>query len=193
MIHGTAHGQDLQIGADGLAGGVPFIASPNCDERPAGTDIDLLVIHAISLPPGEFGGPAIENLFLNRLDSAAHPYYAGIAGMQVSAHFLVRREGAITQFVPCVKRAWHAGESSWRGRSRCNDFSVGIELEGTDDVPFEGAQYESLARLTRSLMAAYPVIDIAGHSEIAPGRKTDPGSHFDWGRFRALAGLSRTA
>jgi AmpD protein len=146
----------------------------------------LIVVHAISLPPGEFGGPGIEELFLNRLDHAAHPYYAGITGMRVSAHFLVRRNGACTQFVPCSKRAWHAGESHWRGRARCNDFSIGVELEGTDEVAFEDAQYETLARLTRGLKDAYPIADIAGHSDIAPGRKTDPGPHFDWPRYRAL-------
>jgi N-acetyl-anhydromuramoyl-L-alanine amidase len=182
----------MQINADGLAAGVPFIGSPNCDERPPGASIELIVIHAISLPPGEFGGPGIEQFFLNRLDPAAHAYYAGITGLRVSAHFLVRRDGAIMQFVPCAKRAWHAGESSWQGRSRCNDFSIGIELEGTDDVPFENAQYESLARLTQALGAAYPISAVAGHSDIAPGRKTDPGPHFDWSRIRALAGQTPT-
>ena len=189
MIDSFDGGAHVGIGADGLAAGVPFIPSPNCDERPPGARVALIVIHAISLPPGEFGGPGIEQLFLNRLDSSRHPYYAEIAGMRVSAHFLVRRGGAITQFVPCTKRAWHAGESSWRGRSRCNDFSIGIELEGSDDVPFESAQYESLARLTHALRAAYPVTAVVGHSEVAPGRKTDPGPHFDWSRFRALARL----
>ncbi|MGZ5094780.1 MAG: 1,6-anhydro-N-acetylmuramyl-L-alanine amidase AmpD [Burkholderiales bacterium] len=173
------------MSADGLASGVPFIASPNCDERPADCAIDLLVIHAISLPPGEFGGSAIEDLFLNRLDPSAHPYYRGIADLKVSAHFLVRRDGALVQFVSCVRRAWHAGASSWRGRARCNDFSVGIELEGSDDAPFEAAQYDSLATLAQSLTHAYPVAEIVGHSDIAPGRKTDPGPHFDWKRFRA--------
>jgi AmpD protein len=143
------------------------------------------VIHSISLPPGEFGGAAIEALFLNRLDPAAHPYYAGIADLRVSAHFLVRRDGALVQFVPCAKRAWHAGVSAWRGRERCNDFSIGIEVEGTDESPFEPIQYASLAALTRALRSAYPIADIVGHSDVAPGRKTDPGAHFDWGRFRA--------
>jgi N-acetyl-anhydromuramoyl-L-alanine amidase len=176
----------LEIDADGLARGVPFVRSPNCDERPPGTAIDLLVIHAISLPPGEFGGTGIVELFQNRLDAAAHPYYAGIAALRVSAHFLVRRDGSLVQFVPCEKRAWHAGESAWRGRSRCNDFSIGIELEGTDETPFEGAQYDALARVARALQAAYPLRSITGHSDIAPGRKTDPGPCFDWARFRAL-------
>lgn len=176
----------MQIEADGRAAGVPFVASPNCDERPAGVEIDLLVIHAISLPPGKFGGPGIEALFLNRLNPAADTYYAGITNHRVSAHFLVRRDGSAVQFVSCLKRAWHAGLSSWRGRPRCNDFSIGIELEGSDEVPFEAAQYESLARLTRALREAYPIVDIAGHSDIAPGRKTDPGPNFDWPRYFAL-------
>lgn len=176
---------DMRISADGLAAGVPFLPSPNCDERPAGVQIELLVLHAISLPPGEFGGPGIEQLFLNQLDPTAHPYYAGIACLEVSAHFLVRRDGALVQFVPCSKRAWHAGESSWRGRSRCNDFSIGVELEGSDDVPFDAKQYESLAHLTRALRAAYAIAEVTGHAELAPGRKTDPGPQFDWPRYRA--------
>lgn len=177
---------EVRIGADGLAAGVPFVPSPNCDERPAGAAIELLVIHAISLPPGEFGGPGIEQLFLNALDPAGHPYYAGIAHLKVSAHFLVRRDGALVQFVPCTKRAWHAGESTWCGRGRCNDFSIGVELEGCEDAPFEACQYASLARLTRALRAAYPIADIAGHADIAPGRKSDPGPQFEWVRYRAL-------
>ena len=181
-------GIEIVIGPDGLASGVPFIPSPNCDERPADTRIELLVIHAISLPPGQFGGPAIAALFTNRLDPTAHPYYAGLKDLHVSAHFLVRRDGALTQFVPCGRRAWHAGASTWRGRSRCNDFSIGIELEGTDDVAFEPVQYTALASVTRALQARYPVDDIAGHSAIAPGRKTDPGPHFDWARYRKLLG-----
>lgn len=176
----------IEISENGFASAVPFVASPNCDERPANVDIKLLVVHAISLPPGEFGGPAIEALFLNQLDPAAHPYYAGIAGVRVSAHFLVRRDGALIQFVPCGQRAWHAGASSWRGRSQCNDFSIGVELEGAEDLPFEPLQYESLARITLALKARYPIDDIAGHSDIAPGRKTDPGPGFDWGKYRAL-------
>ena len=150
--------------------------------------IELLVIHAISLPPGAFGGPGIEQLFLNRLDPSAHPYYGGIAALRVSAHFVIRRDGECIQFVPCLKRAWHAGESSWRDRARCNDFSIGVELEGADVVAFEGAQYESLAWLTRGLQNAYPIADVLGHSDIAPGRKTDPGPKFDWLRYRALIG-----
>lgn len=148
--------------------------------------VTLLVVHNVSLPPGRFSGSAIEELFLNRLDPAAHPYFAGIAGIKVSAHFFVRRRGELLQFVPCGKRAWHAGVSAWQGRKRCNDFSIGVELEGADDVPFTAAQYATLTRLTRALRAAYPIHDLAGHSDIAPGRKTDPGPCFDWGRYRAM-------
>jgi AmpD protein len=137
------------------------------------------VVHSISLPPGEYGGDAIERLFTNRLDPEAHPYFRDIAHLRVSSHFLVRRDGALVQFVPVARRAWHAGVSSWRGRSACNDFSVGIELEGTDDGAFEDAQYRVLAALLNSL----PVRDIAAHSEVAPGRKTDPGAGFDWTRL----------
>jgi AmpD protein len=149
--------------------------------------IELLVVHAISLPPGEFGGPGIATLFTNRLDPSAHPYYASVADLKVSAHFLIRRDGETIQFVPCAKRAWHAGASNWCGRSRCNDFSIGIELEGCDEVPFEAAQYDALAALARALRGRYPIADIVGHSDIAPGRKSDPGPHFDWARFRAQA------
>jgi AmpD protein len=179
---------EIAISADGLAQGVPFIPSPNFDERPEGAQIELLVIHAISLPPGEFGGSGIEELFSNRLDPSQHPYYASIAQLRVSAHFLVRRDGALLQFVSCLKRAWHAGASSWRGRSRCNDFSVGIELEGTDEIPFEPAQYSSLASLTLALRHAYPISAIVGHADIAPGRKTDPGPHFNWRHYYGLIG-----
>ena len=177
---------------DGIIRGVRFVASPNFDERPPGVAIELLVIHSISLPPGEFGGPGIEALFLNQLDPAAHPYYNGIAHLRVSAHFVIRRDGALTQFVPCAKRAWHAGESTWRGRARCNDYSVGIELEGDENVHFEDAQYDRLSSLASALMGAYPIRDVAGHSDVAPGRKIDPGPTFDWPRFRAsIAPLNR--
>lgn len=179
-------GRMLQISRDGLAQGVRFIASPNCDERPPDARVELLVVHAISLPPGIFGGNGIVELFTNSLDPAAHPFYAEIARLKVSAHFLIRRDGELLQFVPCTKRAWHAGASAWRGRSRCNDFSVGVELEGTDDVPFESPQYDVLASLTAAIQAVYPVDAIVGHAEIAPGRKTDPGPCFDWTRYRAL-------
>jgi len=143
------------------------------------------VIHNISLPPGEFGGPWIDDLFMGRLDPAAHPYFREIAGLRVSAHFLIRRDGSLIQYVPTDKRAWHAGVSSWNGCERCNDLSIGVELEGADDVPFAEPQYETLARLTRDLQARYGILDLAGHSDIAPGRKTDPGPWFDWARFRA--------
>jgi AmpD protein len=173
----------------GMCSGAVWIPSPHCDERPADARIELLVIHNISLPPGEFGGTCITDLFLNRLHPGAHPYFAGLAGLEVSAHFLIDREGEVTQYVPCELRAWHAGASNWRGRERCNDFSIGIELEGTDDVPFTDAQYVALADLTKALFARYGVLDLAGHSVIAPGRKTDPGPHFEWARYRRSVGL----
>lgn len=157
--------------------------SPNCDARPHGTSVELLVIHNISLPPGQFGGEGIAQLFTNTLDTGAHPYYAQLRGLRVSAHFLVRRNGEIVQFVACGKRAWHAGVSLWEGRACCNDFSIGIELEGSDDVPFDNRQYAALARLTRLLKRAFPIRAIAGHADIAPERKTDPGPHFDWARY----------
>jgi N-acetyl-anhydromuramoyl-L-alanine amidase len=159
--------------------------SPNQDERPAGSAVTLVVLHSISLPPGEYGGDGIERLFTNRLDPAAHPYFAEIHALKVSAHFLVRRDGEVVQFVPVERRAWHAGASSWRGRSRCNDFSVGIELEGAEDSPFADAQYAALAVLLMDLRQQLPLRDIAAHSEIAPGRKTDPGPQFDWPRLLA--------
>ncbi len=168
--------------------GVPSItlrSSPHCDERPPGERISLLVIHAISLPPGDFGGPWIDDLFMGRLDPHAHPYFREIAGPRVSAHYLIRRDGEIVQYVPDEKRAWHAGVSQWKGRSRCNDFSIGVELEGADDVPFAEPQYEALVRLARALFARHGVLDIAGHSDVAPGRKTDPGPYFEWDRLRA--------
>lgn len=183
----------LRVNEQGLVEGVRFVPSPNCDERPAGSAIELLVVHAISLPPGRFGGPDIEAFFTNRLDPAAHPFYVTIRDLKVSAHFLVRRDGEIVQFVPCAKRAWHAGESSWRGRARCNDYSIGVELEGTEDTAFTAAQYASLAALTRALAARYPIGEVVGHSDIAPGRKRDPGPHFDWRRYRALLARSSAA
>lgn len=173
----------MKLDDAGLVTEALYLPSPNCDDRPADAAIDLLVIHNISLPPGEFGGDAIADLFLNRLDPQAHPYYAGIAGLRVSSHFLIRRDGALLQFVPCLKRAWHAGQSQWCGRERCNDFSVGIELEGADDAPFSDAQYECLSVLARALYARYPIQASVGHSDIAPGRKTDPGPHFSWTRY----------
>lgn len=174
---------------EGFVDGVRYVASPNYDERPAGASIDVLVIHAISLPPGEFGGLGVEQLFTNTLNRDEHPYYSEISGLRVSSHLFVRRDGEIVQFVPLGARAWHAGESCCEGRTRVNDFSIGIELEGTDDVPFEEAQYRQLALLTRAIMAHYPAITlqrIYGHSDIAPGRKTDPGPHFNWARYRDL-------
>lgn len=176
----------MKLGAAGLLSGCRQVASPNHDERPPGEPIRLLVIHSISLPPGWYGGDAIERLFTNRLDPRAHPYFREIAGLRVSAHFLVRRDGAPVQFVPVGRRAWHAGLSCWRGRDRCNDFSVGIELEGTDHEPFADAQYRALARLVRTLRRGLPLRHVAAHSDIAPGRKSDPGPGFDWRRFFAL-------
>ncbi len=146
----------------------------------------LLVIHAISLPPGEFGGEAVLDFFTNRLDPAGHSFYATIANLKVSAHFFLRREGELIQLVPCARRAWHAGVSSWRGLPACNDFSIGIELEGSDDRPFTAKQYRRLAALTRVLEGTYPIEEILGHSDIAPRRKTDPGPCFDWERYRRL-------
>jgi N-acetyl-anhydromuramoyl-L-alanine amidase len=172
--------------ADGRLTRARQIVSPNQDERPAGISLPLLVIHNISLPPGEFGGPGVIDLFLNRLDHAAHPYYQSLRGLHVSSHFFVRRDGELIQFVPCGQRAWHAGVSRWRARERCNDFSIGIELEGTDDMAFTDAQYAEVARLTRDIRCRYPIEDIVGHSDIAPGRKTDPGPYFDWARYRLL-------
>ncbi len=161
--------------------------SPNCDERPPGASIDLLVIHSISLPPDRFGGPWIESLFQNRLPADEHPYFAGISSLQVSAHLLIRRDGELIQFVPLDKRAWHAGESAFGGRTRCNDFSIGIELEGADSVAFTAMQYRVLSQATRAIRERYPSITddhIVGHSDIAPGRKTDPGPLFDWVGYR---------
>ena len=181
----------LRLDSEGLVKGARYVPSPNCDARPAGCTIDLLVVHHISLPPGEFGGSGIVDLFTNRLDPGAHPFYAAVAGAKVSAHFLIRRDGELIQFVSCARRAWHAGNSSWKGRTRCNDFSVGIELEGTGETPFTDAQYGRLAELTRVLAARYPIADIAGHSDIAPARKSDPGPTFDWARYRAMLKDSR--
>jgi AmpD protein len=175
--------------ADGWLAGARRVPSPHSDARPQGATVSLVVVHNISLPPGEFGGDGVERLFTNRLDPAAHPYYATIAHLRVSAHFFVRRDGGVVQFVPCGMRAWHAGVSSWRGRERCNDFSVGIELEGTDTRPFTVRQYHRLARLVRALQRHYPIEHVTGHSDIAPGRKTDPGPAFEWRRLASLLGL----
>lgn len=168
--------------------------SPNSDDRPAGTAVELIVIHGISLPPGEFGGPWIDALFTNTLDPAAHPYFQAIAGLRVSAHLLIRRDGEVVQYVPFHRRAWHAGESVYAGRHRCNDFSIGIELEGADHLPYDDRQYPLLATVIRALWQAYPTITpdrLVGHADIAPGRKTDPGPAFDWSRLRRLLNEER--
>ncbi len=165
--------------------------SPNCDARPPGTVVDLAIIHGISLPPGRFGGGHVHRLFLNCLDWNEHPYFNEIRGLQVSSHVLIERSGTLVQFVPLSLRAWHAGVSSFRGRERCNDFSVGIELEGADQVPYTGRQYRALARVLRALMRRYPQIGlhrIAGHCHVSPGRKTDPGPAFQWQRLGELLG-----
>jgi AmpD protein len=172
----------LRVEADGIISSACQIASPNCDERPPGCLVELIVIHNISLPPGEFGGDGVIELFTNRLNPAEHPYYREIHHLKVSAHFFIRRSGELIQFVPCDKRAWHAGVSQWQGRERCNDFSIGIELEGDDETPFEEAQYATLNGLLAALKEIYPVMAVTGHSDIAPGRKTDPGPCFDWSR-----------
>lgn len=175
--------------ATGLLAGARQVLSPHCDARPAGTVAELLVVHGISLPPGEFGGPWIDRLFTGTLPPEAHPFFRELAAARLSAHALVRRDGAIVQYVPFGERAWHAGASQYRGRSTCNDFSVGVELEGTDDTPYTEAQYQQLAALAAALLAAYASLSaehIVGHSDIAPGRKTDPGAAFDWPHFRAL-------
>ena len=174
------------IGADGWCRQALCEPSPNCDPRPADGPIDLLVIHNISLPPGEFGGPYIADLFGNRLDFDAHPYFDQLRQLRVSAHFLIRRDGTLMQFVSANDRAWHAGLSSFGGRERCNDFSIGIELEGSDFEPFTQLQYTTLAALTQALRARYHLTDVTGHEHIAPGRKTDPGPFFDWRRYRTL-------
>jgi len=170
------------------------VLSPNCDDWPAGCSPELIVVHGISLPPGEFGGPYIDQLFTNQLDALAHPYFAEISKLRVSAHFLVRRDGELVQYVPLTRRAWHAGASNYAGRERCNDFAVGIELEGEDCTPYTDAQYRQLARLIGELRAtqrSLAAAAVVGHSDIAPGRKTDPGPAFDWSRLRQLTGEGR--
>lgn len=162
------------------------VFSPNCDTRPAGSTVCLVVVHAISLPPNRFGGDSVERLFTNTLDPDAHPFFREVHHLRVSAHYFIRRNGELIGFVPPEMRAWHAGVSSWRGRERCNDFSVGIELEGCDILPFEPIQYEVLAKLIVSLCDCFPISGVAGHSDIAPGRKTDPGPMFAWGRLKRI-------
>ena len=180
---------------DGWLRGAERVVSPNCAPRPIGVAIDLVVIHSISLPPGEYGGDAVERLFTNRLDWDAHPYFATIRGLRVSAHFFVRRHGAVLQFVSCDEQAWHAGRSDWRGRGDCNPYSIGIELEGLEGQRFETAQYERLQSLIRDLAGHYPVACVTGHQHVAPGRKLDPGGGFDWHALQrsvALPGLEFT-
>ena len=184
---GTSTGSADAVSPNGLARAI--LRSPNFDARPTGVTPDLIVIHNISLPPGQFGGGAVADFFLNRLDWDAHPFYNEIRGVRVSSHFLIARDGALQQFVSCNARAWHAGVSRFGERERCNDFSIGIELEGCDDVPFEDAQYASLAALVGALCARYPIAALAGHSDIAPGRKTDPGACFDWRRLQIACAL----
>jgi AmpD protein len=180
-------------------GRIPFARwcpSPNFGPRPEGSAISLLVVHNISLPPGQFGGPEIEDFFCNRLDHSAHPYFRTIAGVQVSAHLLIRRDGAVVQFVSLLDRAWHAGRSCFEGREECNDFSIGIELEGTDEIPYTPEQYRKLAEVTNLIMAAWPEITtgrITGHCDIAPGRKSDPGPAFDWQYFQAALQAARAS
>lgn len=160
-----------------------YVASPNGDERPENTTIDMVVVHGISLPPGQFGTGAIEQFFRGELDFSTHPYFATIKDLRVSSHLLINRQGVVTQFIPFSRRAWHAGASFFQGREQCNNFSIGIELEGTDDEPYENEQYQELAKALKLLMKAYPAITrerIVGHSDIAPGRKSDPGRFFDW-------------
>jgi AmpD protein len=173
----------VAIGAEGWCEGAIRYDSPNFDARPAGMPVDLLVVHNISLPAGRFGGPHIADLFTNRVDVAADPSFADLRGLTVSAHFLVRRDGRVIQFVSCNERAWHAGVSRFGEREQCNDFSVGIEMEGADFVAFSPAQYESLAALTLALAVRYPIAAVQGHEHVAPGRKTDPGPFFAWETF----------
>jgi N-acetyl-anhydromuramoyl-L-alanine amidase len=173
----------IHIDAAGLASPAQYILSPNQDERPQPAKVDMIVIHNISLPPEQYGGHGIMQLFTNQLDPQEHPYYAEIAHLKVSSHFLIRRTGELLQFVSCHQRAWHAGLSQWQGRERCNDFSVGIELEGSDFEAFEDAQYLTLQSLIDALRVRYPIRHLVGHSDISPGRKTDPGPFFDWQRI----------
>ena len=181
----------VSTGAEHATGWLPSARhrpSPNFGPRPLGTPVDLIVVHSISLPPGVFGGPEIEQLFTNQLDWDAHPYFAQIRGMEVSSHFLIRRDGELVQFVSSHDRAWHAGASEWCGRSNCNDFSIGVELEGLEGGLFEAAQYQRLTTLCHALRECHPIAHIAGHEDIAPGRKQDPGPGFDWRHFQQSLG-----
>jgi AmpD protein len=176
-------------GATGLLSGARQVLSPHYDSRPPGVSPELLIVHGISLPPGEFGGPWIDRLFTGQLPADAHPYFKEIEGLRVSAHALIRRDGEIVQYVPFGERAWHAGKSAYRGRGACNDFSIGVELEGAEAVPYTDAQYTRLAVLTLALFDAYPTLTpehLVGHSDVAPGRKDDPWVAFDWPRYRRL-------
>lgn len=175
----------LKLSPTGLVEGGRFIHSPNHNARPEGLAIDLIVIHNISLPPNEYKGDGVIQLFTNCLDPNEHPYYREIYQRKVSSHFFIRRDGELIQFVPCNERAWHAGVSNWQGRDNCNDFSIGIELEGSDFEPFETAQYVTLLQLIDTLKCAYPITSITGHSDIAPGRKTDPGEFFEWDKLQS--------
>jgi AmpD protein len=185
---------DLQVDLEtGLMRGARQIASPNYDSRPTGVEANLIVVHGISLPPGEFGGPWIDRLFTNTLPAELHPYFAEVGSQRVSSHLVVNRDGAVTQYVSFTERAWHAGKSIYQGREACNDFSVGVELEGTDTLSYEAPQYGALAQVVAALCAAYPRLSpdrLVGHSDIAPGRKTDPGPAFDWPRARRLIGAA---
>lgn len=176
--------QNLHINQDGICIEANFIASPNTDARPMQADISLIIIHNISLPPNQYGGNGVIELFTNTLNPDEHPYYLEIAHLKVSSHFFIRRDGQLLQFASCHVRAWHAGVSNWQGREKCNDFSIGIELEGSDLEAFEPIQYETLKSLISALKDCYPIQSVAGHSDVAPGRKTDPGPYFDWSRIK---------
>lgn len=188
--------QALQLRTTGRFPGSRWCPSPNFGPRPEGACISLLVVHNISLPPGEFGGGYIEEFFCNRLDPSVHPYFATISDLQVSAHALIDRDGSVVQFVSCLDRAWHAGRSCFQGEQECNDFSIGIELEGADDIPYTEAQYRKLAHLAALVKAAWPAVTdqrITGHCDIAPGRKTDPGEAFEWARLQQLLNTGEKA
>ncbi|MGH8273094.1 MAG: 1,6-anhydro-N-acetylmuramyl-L-alanine amidase AmpD [Gammaproteobacteria bacterium] len=183
----------MRVDGEGWLSNAKRVPSPHANARPAGAEISLVVLHGISLPPGEFGGTWIEDFFTGRLDFPAHPYFETIRDLRVSAHLLVRRDGGIVQFVSFLRRAWHAGRSSWRGREECNDYSIGIELEGADEIPYSDAQYAALDAMLPALLDAYPGIGeggIVGHADVAPTRKTDPGPAFDWARLAAAPGLA---
>lgn len=192
MLAEQAGSPPMMLDQNGWITSARHTPSPNFDARPTDVVIDMIVLHNISLPPGQFGGPDIERLFTNKLNPSDHPFYAGICDLRVSAHFLLRRDGELVQFVSCHDRAWHAGVSRWQGRERCNDFSLGIELEGSDYAPFAEVQYAHLNRLLRALTSHYPICHLVGHNDIAPQRKTDPGPFFDW-KSVACAGVCSDA